>query len=397
MKNERLLLFLLSIIQFAHILDFMIIMPLGKTLMKSMDISPQQFTFIVASYSIAAFAMSLLSALFIDRFDRKYALLFLNAGFTIGTLACSFAPDYWGFLAARSLAGAFGGTISALILSIIADTIPYERRSTAMGFVMTAFSAASILGVPAGIYLSATYSWRAPFFILGLLSILVTLMIYFIIPSLRKHLETGLPRVNPFRNIYDILKNDNQRKALLFNVVLMLGHFTIIPFLAPYMESNIGFSEYDVTYIYLIGGGFTVVLLPLYGKLADKYGNLEVFTIANFLALFSIFAITNLPAVSLAVALCVTSSYFVVASGRSVPATTMVTSVVRPENRGSFMSLRASVVQLSLGLGSVIAGMIVTENPDGTLANYSYVGYIAISMSILAWWLARKLRVAEGN
>ena len=397
MKNERLLLFLLAIIQFAHILDFMIIMPLGKTLMESMNISPQQFTFVVSSYSIAAFAMSLLSALMIDRFDRKHALLFLSTGFTIGTLACSFAPGYYSFLMARSVAGAFGGVISALILSIIADTIPYERRSTAMGYVMTAFSAASVLGVPAGIYLSTTYSWRTPFFILGLLSILVTLMIFFIIPPLRKHLESDAPKINAFRNIYDILRNTNQRRALVFNVILMLGHFTIIPFLAPYMESNIGFSAYDVTYIYLIGGLFTVVLLPIYGKLADKYGNLEVFTIANFLALFSIFAITNLPPVSIAVALCVTSSYFVVASGRSVPATTMVTSVVRPENRGSFMSLRASVVQLSLGVGSAIAGMIVIENPDGTLANYQYVGYIAIAMSILAWWLARKLKVVEGN
>ena len=365
---------------------------MGKTLMEAMDISPQQFTYIVSSYSIAAFGMSLLSALFIDRFDRKSALLFLNVGFTLGTLACSFAPDYSSFLIARSIAGAFGGVISALILSIIADTFPYERRSTAMGFVMTAFSAASVLGVPAGIYLSATYSWRTPFFILGIISIFVTLMIFFIIPSLKKHLISDQPKINPFRNIYNILTNQNQRRALIFNVVLMLGHFTIIPFLAPYMESNIGFSEYDVTYIYLIGGTFTVVLLPLYGKLSDKYGNLEVFTIANFLALFSIFAITNLPPVSIAVALCVTSSYFVVASGRSVPATTMVTSVVSPNNRGSFMSLRASVVQLSLGLGSIIAGMIVTENPDGSLANYSYVGYIAIFMSIIAWWLARRLK-----
>jgi DHA1 family inner membrane transport protein len=95
------------------------------------------------------------------------------------------------------------------------------------------------------------------------------------------------------------------------------------------MQLNIGFSDYQVTYIYFIGGLLTVFLLPFFGKLADRHGHAQVFTIASLFALLSIFAITNLPPVSIVLALCATSSFFVVASGRSVPATTMVTSVVR--------------------------------------------------------------------
>jgi len=391
--NNKLLLFILAIVQFTHIVDFMIIMPLGKQFMEIFDISPQQFSMIVSSYAIAAFAAGILSAMFIDRFDRKKALLFCYIGFTIGTLLCSIASGYYSFLAYRSFTGAFGGILGALILSIVADIFPLEKRGSAMGMIMTAFSVASVVGVPAGIFFAAQFSWRVPFFVIGGLSILMILLVIFYVPSLTKHLEESNIQRNPFKVISNIMTDINQLKALLFTTVLMLGHFTIIPFIAPYMQFNIGFTDFEVTYIYLFGGLFTAVLLPIVGRISDRYGHAKVFTIASFFALFSIFAITNLPVVTVAIALCVTCSYFIVSSGRSVPATTMVTSVVKPETRGGFMSLRSSMNELSLGLASFISGLIVVQGPDGTLQNYEYVGYIAIFMSLVAVWIARQLKM----
>ncbi|MCB9266884.1 MAG: MFS transporter [Lewinellaceae bacterium] len=393
--NEKLLLFTLAIVQFTHILDFMIIMPLGSQFMRIFDISPGQFSLMVSAYAGSAFVMGLFSAMFIDRFGRKQALLISYIGFTIGTLACAAAPGYLVFLAARSITGAFGGILEALVLSIVGDAIPLKRRAKAMGTVMTAFSVASVIGVPAGIYLAAEFSWRAPFLTVGVLALLLTFCIYFFLPPLRDHLESGNIQRNPLRVMGNIFGDANQRRALLFTVILMLGHFTIIPFIAPYMQLNIGFSDYQVTYIYLIGGTLTVFLLPFFGRLADRYGHAIVFTVSSLFALFSIFAITNLPSVSIGLALCATSSFFVVASGRNVPATTMVTSVVRPESRGSFMSVRASVQQMALALSSFLAGLIITKNGDGSLSNYQYVGYIAIIMSLVAVGVAWRLKLVD--
>lgn len=394
--NEKLLLFILAMVQFTHILDFMIIMPLGSQFMRIFDISPRQFSLIVSAYAGSAFVMGLFSAMFIDRFGRKQALFFTYIGFTIGTIACAMAPGYYFFLAARSITGAFGGILGALVLSIIGDTIPLKRRASAMGTVMTAFSVASVLGVPAGIYLAAEFSWRAPFLAVGGMAVALAFGIFFFMPPLRAHLESGLVQRNPFRVMGNIFGDANQRLALLFTVILMLGHFTIIPFIAPYMQLNIGFSDYQVTYIYFIGGMLTVFLLPFFGRLADRHGHAKVFTVSSLFALFSIFAITNLPAVSIVLALCATSSFFVVASGRNVPAMTMVTSVVQPESRGSFMSVRSSVQEMALALSSLVAGLIITENGDGSLGNYQYVGYIAIVMSLVAVALAWRLKLADG-
>jgi predicted MFS family arabinose efflux permease len=393
MKNEKLVLFLLAVVQFTHIMDFMIVMPLGAQFMEIFDISPFEFTLIVSSYALAAGIAGFFGAMYIDRFDRKKVLLFVYIGFTFGTLACAAAPSYLILLLSRSLAGAFGGLLGALVLAIVADVVPLERRGLAMGFIMMAFSVASVAGVPIGLYLAAKYSWRMPFISIVSLSIITILLIIRFVPALTKHLENGKKALHPFKVIKNLVEDKNQVLALVFSVILMLGHFTIIPFIAPYMQLNVGFSEFQITYIYLIGGTLTAFLLPYFGKLSDQYGHVKIFTIASVLAVFSIFAITTLPAVPIAIALLATSSFFVVASGRNVPATTMVTSVVKSESRASFMSFRASANQGALFISSLIAGAIIGTNDDGSLTHYPIVGYIAIVMSIVAIIMARKLKL----
>lgn len=396
-KNERLLLFLLAVIQFAHIVDFMIVMPLGKQLMDIYQISPQQFSIIVSAYSFAAFAAGLVGAFFIDRFDRKVALLFSFAGFTLGTLACAVAPSFTIFLMARSLAGLFGGSLATLVLSIIGDVIPFERRATAMGVIMTAFSVASVAGVPIGLALAANFGWQMPFYTIGGLGLLVLVAIWRWVPSITVHLQQDgpaeVPRPSALDGFRAILNDRNQQLALLFTMVLMLGHFTIIPFIAPYMQLNVGFSDAEVSYIYLFGGLATVVALPLFGRLSDRYGNMTIFGIVSVAAVFSIYAITHLPPVTMLIAILTSTSYFIVASGRNVPATTMVTGVVNTQNRGSFMSVRTSAQQLALGLSSIIAGLIVTKDADGRLIDYEIAGYLAIAMSLLAIVIGRLLKV----
>ncbi|PPK87432.1 putative MFS family arabinose efflux permease [Neolewinella xylanilytica] len=415
MINEKRLLLILATVQFCHIIDFMIVMPLGKTIMNAFDITPGQFAWVVSAYALAAFTGNLVSTVVIDRFDRRSALLFLFTCFTAGTLACAFAPTYGFLLAARFGTGLFGGTLGALVLAVVGDVIPLERRASAMGWVMTAFSAASVIGVPAGIWIAAEYSWHAPFYATAALAGLFVTIAFFFVPSMRGHLvdQTIVPEgdqseigddpeaqllqprswsgkiADPFRAIFT---NANQRAALLFTLTLMLGHFTIIPFIAPYMQINVGFADKQVSLIYLIGGALTVILLPLFGRLADRFGRLRVFTISSVLALFSIYALTNLDTNSIPVALLVTSSFFVVASGRNVPATTMITSVVRPENRGGFMSIRQSVNEMALFFSSVVAGFVITEGPDGKLEHYELLGYFTIFMSIVAVFTARRVR-----
>ena len=148
--QEKRLVAVLAGIQFTHIMDFMILMPLGPQLMRVMHVSPQQFGLLVSIYTLSAAIASLVTAFYTDRFDRRGTLLVLYAGFVVSTLFCGLAPGFATLVAARAVAGAFGGVAGTTVHSIIGDAIPDERRGQATGLVMTAFALSSIVGVPLG-------------------------------------------------------------------------------------------------------------------------------------------------------------------------------------------------------------------------------------------------------
>lgn len=393
LSKESLLLLILASIQFAHIIDFMIIMPLGPQMMRVFTITPTQFSWLVSSYEIAAGIMGLLGAFMIDRFDRKTALITLFIGFTIGTFLCAVAPSFEFLLATRCITGAFGGVLGAVVLAVVGDAFEPSKRSGAMGTVMAAFSAASVFGVPFGLAIATYFNWRAPFIFLGVLSILVLLGIYFYVPNMRGHFEGAVKGQNSPKVVFgNVIKNKNQQKALLFMVLLMFGQFTIIPFISMTMVSNVGFSEAQLTLIYLLGGGATIFTSPAIGRLADRKGNLPVYIVFALLNLIPLYIITNLGHTPIYYVLMVTTIFFVFSGGRMIPAMSMITSSVLPQNRGSFMSMNSAVQQLAAAISASVGGAIIIENTNGTIGNYEYVGYIALFCSVLAILISRTLK-----
>lgn len=393
MKPEKALLWTLAAINFIHIVDFMILMPLGPQLMRLFEISPSEFSLLVSSYTFSAGISSFFGAFFLDRFDRKKILLWVYVGFTIGTLGCALSPSYPVLLAARVISGVFGGLTSALILAIIGDVIPYEKRGSAMGLVMSAFSFASVMGVPLGLFLASLSDWHTPFYILSGLSIISLGMIVKFIPNISGHLDQEIQRPSPIQVISRVTGNSNQMRAITLSVMMMFGQFMIIPFLSPFNVANVGFTEMQLTYIYIAGGGFTIFTSPWVGKLSDKYGKLKVFTIFMVLNLVPIGIITHLGVTPIPFVLMITTMFFVTSNGRYVPAAAIITGTAKPENRGSFLSFNSAVQQIAAGFASLIAGLIIGENELGQLTNFNIVGYLAIFFSILCIPLARRVKV----
>ncbi len=389
--KERILLLLMAAINFTHILDFMIMMPLGNFLMPYFNISTQQFSLVVASYSLSAFVSGLIAAFFVDRFDRKKILLFGYTGFIIGTICCGIAPTYELLLASRILAGLFGGLIGAQVLSIVADTFSYERRGQAMGILLSAFSLASIVGIPFGLILAGQISWHAPFILIGVLGIIIIPLVNKFLPAMTAHLDADKAHVKPVELLKNILSNKQQMIALLLSGSLMLGHFLIIPFLNPYMELNVGFNETQRNLVYMVGGIASFISAPMIGKLADKYGKHKVFYIFAGLSLITIFLITNMPAIKYYYVLMVTGVWFAFSTGRTIPAQAIISNVVHPEQRGSFMSFNSSFQQMFTGLASLIAGFIVVQGADNKIHHYNWVGYLSIAVVIAAIFIAKAI------
>ena len=390
-------LYALAVINVTHIIDSMLIMPLGDIFIETFGISAAEYSYLVSAYAIGAFISSIVAFLYLDRFDRKSALLLLYTGFVIGTLLCGFADDYLTLLFLRFVTGGFGGVIGALAFAIVSDLYLFKERGKAMGVLIGAFSVASAIGVPFGLYLAATYDWRTPFLTLGVLGLVVLILIYWKFPSIKVHIEQRVEQPSISRTIHLLTSDKNQLNALLLGAILVLGHFVIIPFIAPYMIKNVGFSQMDVTKIFLFGGLSMVVSAPIAGRLTDRIGVLPVFTAAILLSFIPTIAMTHMGPSPVWYALIFTTMFFIFASSRMIPANTIITASVGHENRGSFMSMKSALQQLSIAVSSLISGLVVFINSDGTYSRYNLLAYISIVLCLMSIYLITKIKVAKGN
>src|SRR4030095_2368980 len=181
--------------QFTNIVDFMIMMPLAPQLMRLFAIAPQQFASLVSAYTFAAAASGFVAAFWIDRFGRKRALIAMYTGFVVATALCGFATSYWLLLVARIVAGIFGGVIGALVLTIVADVVPYARRARGTALVASALSPAAVSGGPLGLWFAAHYSWRMPFLVLAAFSVIVWAVAWRLVPPLDAHVAGNVRRI----------------------------------------------------------------------------------------------------------------------------------------------------------------------------------------------------------
>jgi len=365
--------------------------------MKEFSLDTGQYSYLVSAYAIAAFCSSIMGMLYLDFLDRKKALLIAFAGFAIGSVLCGLSNTYTQLLMLRFGTGLFGGVLGAIILSIVADLYSFKERGKAMGIIMASFSAASAIGVPFGLLLTDMYNWRLPFMILGGVSGLISVLIYFYFPSLTGHFKNVDRKRKPIQTIAIIFKDQNQVNALLAGMVLVLGHFLIIPFITPYMIRNVGLSQEEIKYIFLAGGVVTIFTAPLIGRMTDRYGVMKVFIGVLACSFVPTLAITHMEPSPLFYALIFTTLFFVFGSGRFIAPNTIITAVATPENRGSFMSMKSALQQLSIAAAAYISGFVVYIEDVGEIDNYHLVGYLSLAICTIAVFLINRLKVASGN
>ncbi len=380
----------LAAVQFTHILDFMIMLPMGDRLMKTFAISPKEFSHLAMSYGVAATITGLAGGALIDRFERKRALLFLYAGFTISTLACALAPDAHWLLFARCLCGAFGGVAGSMVGAMVGDVIPAERRGRGMGVVMTAFPLASVLGVPLGLELCNRYDWHAPFYFLAAAGVVVWVVALKVLPVIPAHPSTD----HPWRQLWEIVSRRTHGLGLAMSGLMVLGGSVVVSFLAPSFVANVSIEEARLPWVYATGGVATFLCTPIIGRLSDRFDKLAVLAGVSVLMVGAALLVTHLPRAELWVAALAIALFMVASSGRFAPGMSMLTIAVEERYRGGFMSVNAAMQQGAGAVGSWLAGTLVTKGIDGRLEGYGRTGWISVGAVLATLVVAAALRKA---
>lgn len=392
---QRTVVGLLAFLQFAVILDFMLMSPLGAVIMPAMQITPQQFGLVVSAYAFSAGASGLLTAGFADRFDRKRLLLFFYSGFVLGTLWCGLAQSFESLLLARIVTGLFGGVIGSIILAIATDLFAPQLRGRVMGIIQTSFAASQVLGIPIGLYLSNTWNWHVPFIAMAALGLVGGLVVSFRLQPVDGHLKLKQEH-SAWMHLYHTVTEPRYLTAFATTALLMTGGFMLMPFSSAYLVGNLGIDLHHLPTVYLVTGLCTIAFGPLIGRAADKVGKFRVFVFGATLSIVMVLIYTHLGPVTVAMIIVVNAVLFLGIFSRMIPFQALVSSVPGPTQRGSFNAISASIQQLSGGVASIIAGHIVTLAPDGHLGNFDIVGFVIVgttlAASLLVWRLDRDVQ-----
>ncbi len=391
-RRELALLLTLAGIQFTHVLDFMIMMPLGPQLTALFAISDAQFGLLVSAYTFAAGLSGLLAAFFVDRFERKRLLLVLYVLFGLTTLACALAPTYGMLMLARIAAGVFGGILSALTQTIIGDVIPFERRGRATGLVMMSFSLATVVGVPGGLFLANWGGWHSSFIAIAVACTVVGVLAVWSLPRLDKHVANARGQNMTFA-IRGVWADNNHRLALAMSFAMMFAAFTVIPYITIYMQANHILLPTEIPFIYLAGGIVTLLSARWIGTLTDRIGKRKMFQCMLLFSMVPMTLTTLMQPYALPVVLLVSASLFFFMNARMIPGMAFLTSAAQPQFRGAFMSLNGAVQSLSIGIATWIGGVLIQRNPQGQVTHYWMCAVAGIAASVVAYWLAQRVKM----
>ncbi|PWC54187.1 MFS transporter [Azospirillum sp. TSO22-1] len=395
-EPERRAVLLIAAVQFVNILDFIMVMPLGPDFAAALDVPASHVGYVGGSYTAAASVAGLLGSLFLDRFDRRSALAVAVGGLVMATALGGLAVNLETLLAARVLAGVFGGPAVALGTAIIADRVAPERRGRAMGIAMGSFSVAAVLGVPVGLELARLGSWRLPFFVVAALGVVVASAAMALLPPQRDHLEHG-PGPDPFARLRSLLSRRAAWLAYGTAGLLQMQAFMIIPNISAYVQGNLGFPRGKLGLLYLIGGTLTFFGMRVAGRLSDRFGSATV-TLANT-ALISVVVWAAFVDYQPWMPLLVLFPVFMVTNGMRIVANGAAFSKVpQPHERAGFMALVSAVQHIAAALGAFVSAYFLDTAPDGQLLNMASVatGAIALGLAVppMMFALERAVRPA---
>jgi predicted MFS family arabinose efflux permease len=356
-----------------------IVMPLGPDFAKALDIPLAHLGYVGGAYTAAASVSGLAGAFFLDRFDRRKALAVAMIGLVLGTLSGAFATGLATLMAARLVAGAFGGPATSLSYAIVADVIPPERRGKAMGAVMGAFSVASVLGIPAGLELARQGGWRLPFIAVAAIGAALIAYAVIVLPPMTGHLA-GHKDDDVVADLRAMLRRDILL-SLFMTFVVMAAGFILIPNISAYVLGNLHYPRARLGLLYLAGGLVSFFAMRVVGALVDRFGSARVGTFGTlWLAVVIYTGFVRVPPPIPVMAIFIV--FMLGMSFRNVAYNTLTTKVPRSAERARFGSVQSSVQHLASALGAFASSQILTDGPEGTLVGVDRVAWVSIGLAV---------------
>lgn len=260
-----------------------------------------------------------------------------------------------------------------------------------MGFVQMGFGASQVLGIPIGLYIANKWAWEAPFLMIVSLSILIAVSIKLWLKPVNDHLAIPQQK-KALLHLWHTIKDKDYRIGFMATGILSVGGFMMMPFSTVFAVNNLGVSESQLPFLFMISGVCSLAAMPFIGKLSDRMSKFKLFAIASVWLMVVCVVYTNYSAIPFWLVVITNVLMMMGIMGRMVPSSALTSAVPEKKDRGAFMSINASLQQIAGGIGAVVAGGIVyQETKYSPLNNYDIVGYVVVAISIVSILLMRRV------
>ncbi len=220
-------------------------------------------TSVVLSAYFGAYALLLIpGGELVDRFGARRLALGGLVVFAIGAVGGAVANSFGALIAARVVQGCGAGLVSPAALAGAVSGFPAERRGSALGIWGASAGMSNLLGPLLGGLLTVAFGWRADWWALVPLTVLVAVGIARLLPNIVQTDEEG---GNPAMN--RIVLAATLIAALTFAV--MIGAFYIAE---QYLQRVAGFSALGASGALVLVALLVGAAAPLAGVLVDRRG-----------------------------------------------------------------------------------------------------------------------------
>jgi predicted MFS family arabinose efflux permease len=247
-----------------------------------------------------------------------------------------------------------------------------------MGLVMGAFSVATVVGVPAGLWLAQAGGWRMPFLAVAGLGAVVAAGALFLMPAMRGHLVHA--RAAAERG-YAFLREPAALLSLSATATAMASTFALVPNLAAFLQFNAGLPRERLGFLYMVGGALSFAVLRVVGRAVDRYGAPRIAAAGTAVMLANL-ALDFVPAEPLLPAWALFVLFILANSLRNPSLSTLASRVPRASERARFQSTQSAIQHLASAGGALLSSILLATGEGGRLVGMWKVAVFSGALSL---------------
>ncbi|WP_440900207.1 MFS transporter [Actinosynnema sp.] len=253
---------------------------------RGLEVSVPDIGYLISLYALAmAVGGPILTAALL-KLPKRTALMVLFGAFVAGEALAALAADYWLVLVARLVTGAVSGAFFGVSIAIAVEISRPEVTGRAVSVVLSGLMAGTVLGLPVASWIGPEFGWRASFWVVAALALVVGLITAGAVPKLEGDGTTSA------RGEFAVFKNWKLWAVYSTSTLVIGATYAAFSYFTPILSEVTGFSGGQVTGLLVAYGVATIVGNTAVGRLADRHAIPTIaFGLVSLTILLSVFAL----------------------------------------------------------------------------------------------------------